>query len=609
LSRRGLAWVTRRGETLPGVFGVNEHSAVPSSRGDGTDLRSQATKLLEADLGDARADPTWRWPTERPGGLAVLFVMSAGFYALGLQLALELIDASGLSSVFFIPAGITVGFLLRLPRHAWWVVLVAVGLVEAAMDLAAGYSVPATAGFVAANVAEPLVAALLVARLVGPVDLARIRHVLAYLFSAVLVAPGIGALIGSTPAAAVSGEGFFPQFWQWWLGDALGVLLVGTAILAWGSSQDRRPLRSALGAIQLLGSLLLTIGVLAAGLPMMFLVLIGVVVAGAVFGIRAVAATALVVAITVSFGLAFGVGLPGDAIGEATALVLVKLQLGLFTIAGIVVAAEAYEGARAKASAARAASWAEAADRERVMERQTALQLQQALLPPPPVADPRFEVAARYVPGGPSLLVGGDWHNLFRLPDGRFGLMVGDVVGHGLEASAAMGRLSTAAVVLARMCEGPGAMLSNLNRYVSEVGPVDFATAVYAVLDAGTGAIRYASAGHPPMLMVEASGVARWLDDGLSPPLYGSGVAERGEASMTLRPGDMLVAYSDGLIERRGEDIARGLDRLEALVRRMFESPPAAVCDALLGELGASREDDAVVLVLRYTGRTTQEPG
>jgi serine phosphatase RsbU (regulator of sigma subunit) len=87
--------------------------------------------------------------------------------------------------------------------------------------------------------------------------------------------------------------------------------------------------------------------------------------------------------------------------------------------------------------------------------------------------------------------------------------MVGDVVGHGLEASAAMGRLSTAAVVLARMCEGPGAMLSNLNRYVSEVGPVDFATAVYAVLDAGTGAIRYASAGHPPMLMVEASG---WRD-------------------------------------------------------------------------------------------------
>jgi integral membrane sensor domain MASE1 len=109
--------------------------------------------------------------------LAGLFLLTALAYSSGSRLALALIEESGLSSVFFIPAGITAAFLLRVPRESWWAVWLPAGLAEGTMDLMAGYSVGATAGFVAGNVLGPITGALIVTRFCRPVDLARLRHV------------------------------------------------------------------------------------------------------------------------------------------------------------------------------------------------------------------------------------------------------------------------------------------------------------------------------------------------------------------------------------------------------------------------------------------------
>jgi serine phosphatase RsbU (regulator of sigma subunit) len=119
-----------------------------------------------------------------------------------------------------------------------------------------------------------------------------------------------------------------------------------------------------------------------------------------------------------------------------------------------------------------------------------------------------------------------------------------------------------------------------------------------------TGELRYASAGHPPMLVVApGGGEARWLDEGRSGPLLGRPRGDRGEASTTLAPGAALVLYSDGLVERRGEPITAGLERLRTAAARAGDAGAGTLCDRLVERLGVARarEDDVVVVCLRRT--------
>ena len=242
--------------------------------------------------------------------------------------------------------------------------------------------------------------------------------------------------------------------------------------------------------------------------------------------------------------------------------------------------------------------------RLREEEHQVALRLQQALLPEGVVRRSGVEIAARYEAGSDLLEVGGDWFDTFALADGQLGLAVGDVIGHGLDAAAAMGRLRVALAALAPHAEGPGRLLSHLDAFA--VGPdgADFATACCAVLEPSTGALRYASAGHPPMLVVSADGDATWLEGGRSTPLYGRPRPDRPESSCVLDAGALLVLYSDGLVERRREPLAVGLERLEQAARRWRDEPIAKLCDRLVAELGVetARFDDVVVLCGRLTG-------
>jgi PAS domain S-box-containing protein len=239
--------------------------------------------------------------------------------------------------------------------------------------------------------------------------------------------------------------------------------------------------------------------------------------------------------------------------------------------------------------------------RIREEEHRIALRLQRALLPESLAGHPRLEIAARYQSASANLEVGGDWYDTFILPDGRMGLAVGDVVGHGLEAAASMGRLRTALAALAPRASGPGQLLEELDAFARSHNGVRFATAGCAVLDPATGELRYASAGHPPMLIVDADGTTRWLDEGRSLPLGVLAPAPRSDAHTVLRPGSVLLLYSDGLIERRRQPLDDSLARLADTVRELRHQPVDQLIDGLLDDLVTPlpAEDDVVAVCVR----------
>jgi serine phosphatase RsbU (regulator of sigma subunit) len=246
---------------------------------------------------------------------------------------------------------------------------------------------------------------------------------------------------------------------------------------------------------------------------------------------------------------------------------------------------------------------AQAIERARLYEseRRIAYRLQRALLPEDVVRDPDVELTAHYQAGSERMEIGGDWYDTFRLPDGRIGIAVGDVVGHGIEAAAAMGRLRSAFAAYALESASPADVLSRLNRFAAGPGDVGFATACYAILDPRSGRIVYSSAGHLPILIVDPSGDVRWLDGGHAGALTGNPYFAPDEASDEIERGALLVAYSDGLVERRGESLDAGLGRLADAVRALRELPVEELCTHLVQQAvsPSAQSDDIVVVAAR----------
>ena len=527
--------------------------------------------------------------------------MVAAAYAFGSQLAMLLIEASGLQGVLFIPAGITVAFLLRLPRRLWLVVLISAGFAEFAMDVASGFMAAEALGFAAANIVEPLVSAAILVAVCGAIDLARRRDLIWYLVAAVLAGPAVGAAVGASANRLFGGDDFLVTFGQWWLGDALGVILVGGAILAWGSSPDRKTLFSVGGFVLVAGSMMLTLGAFGlTDLPVAFSVLIGVVVAGVVFGTRAVSVTALAIALTIAVVLVFDAEPVVVGMTPAAALVLIKLQIGMFALAGMIIAAESHERELATTLAAWSALESKTSRQERQKDRELAIRLQHGLLPDRILSRPGMDIAARYEAASDALEVGGDWYDTIPLDDDRIGLVVGDMVGHGIEAMISMGRLRSALSALAVHNVEPASLLTELDEFISRSEGSTYATIFYAVVDLRSRTIRYASAGHPPALLIGADGQAMWLDEGQTEPIYGR-ASSRMQASSRFELGSSLILYSDGLIEQRGQSLSVGLDHLEEAASQLSQSTPEEICAGLFERLGsdAGRNDDAVVLVMR----------
>jgi PAS domain S-box-containing protein len=204
-----------------------------------------------------------------------------------------------------------------------------------------------------------------------------------------------------------------------------------------------------------------------------------------------------------------------------------------------------------------------------------------------------------YEPGSDSMEVGGDWYDVFRLTDGSIALVVGDVVGHGLDAATEMSLLRGAVRAFA-IDAAPTEVLRRLDRLMSASQSGSMTSLAYALLDPSTSTVRYACAGHPPPLLLTASGETRLLWDGRSTPLGSASETHRVETEITLEPGDTFVLYTDGLIERRGETIDVGFRRLEeaaALSGPFDEGFARRLTEGL--RTVSSHDDDACVLAAR----------
>lgn len=238
-------------------------------------------------------------------------------------------------------------------------------------------------------------------------------------------------------------------------------------------------------------------------------------------------------------------------------------------------------------------------------EREAGLTLQRALLPRQLPRLPGVRAAGRYRPGDSHLAIGGDWYDLIPLPDGRAGIVVGDVVGHGLQAAAVMGRLRSALAGIAPAARGPADALEQLDRFAAGVEGAELATVVYAEFDPAEGALRYACAGHPYPLLLDRNGQVRFLRGGRSTPLGVPTEGSRPEERVPVLPGSTVICYSDGLVERRTESITVSMERLATQVRRLGRQDPQALCDELLGAMTAGRQvtDDVVLLCVSLPGR------
>jgi serine phosphatase RsbU (regulator of sigma subunit) len=233
-------------------------------------------------------------------------------------------------------------------------------------------------------------------------------------------------------------------------------------------------------------------------------------------------------------------------------------------------------------------------------ERQIGVALQEAMLQVPDLARHQ-NVAVRYLPATGSLNVCGDWYDLADLPDGRFAVSVGDVVGHGLEAAAVMGMLRSALSAAIRALERPAQALEVLGLYARAVDGALNTTVVKALVDPRSRLIIYSSAGHPPPVLAHADGSCELLDQATDPPLGARPQhVPRPQAGQSYTPGDTLVLYTDGLIERRYEDIDISLSRLTDALGRYSTLSPERLADALLARLGVAggaRDDIALVVV------------
>ncbi|RJK96145.1 GAF domain-containing protein [Vallicoccus soli] len=262
-----------------------------------------------------------------------------------------------------------------------------------------------------------------------------------------------------------------------------------------------------------------------------------------------------------------------------------------------------------------AAQCAQAVDRvgrleaEREQARATrslAESLQRSLLTRPPQVD-HLEIDVRYQAAAQAAHVGGDWYDAFVAPGGATTLVIGDVTGHDQDAAAVMGQLRGMLRGVAHAVDGtPAHVLSALDRAVADLGVRTLATAVLARVEQapalrGTGrrTLRWSNAGHPPPLLLRADGSAEVLERPADLLLGLLPQTARADHEVELHPGDTVVLYTDGLVERRGELLDTGLARASALASSLAGLPLPDLCRRLVTRLAPDAEDDVALVALR----------
>jgi PAS domain S-box-containing protein len=232
-----------------------------------------------------------------------------------------------------------------------------------------------------------------------------------------------------------------------------------------------------------------------------------------------------------------------------------------------------------------------------ITERKRADVLERSFIPESLPEIPGVRLAARFIPGGSGVEVGGDWYDVLEIGNGSIGLAIGDVAGRGVQAAAVMAQLRNALRAYALELHSPGVALERLNALAWTLDPNEMATLIYLVFDPSSGRVRFANAGHLPPLHARPDGSTVYLEEGRAAPLGARPATSYREAEHLLEPGSTLILYTDGLVERRRTSID---DRLALLARsfRPERDGLEALCDDLLTALAPSGEDDVALLAV-----------
>ncbi|MGC5284703.1 PP2C family protein-serine/threonine phosphatase [Micromonospora sp. DT231] len=232
--------------------------------------------------------------------------------------------------------------------------------------------------------------------------------------------------------------------------------------------------------------------------------------------------------------------------------------------------------------------------RAQILDRQAALALQRSLLPARLPEIPGLDLAARYVPGH-DLGIGGDWYDVFMLPSGWLGAVIGDVSGHGLPSAVVMGRIRSALRAYALDADDPAKALTSLDRKIYHFEAGTLTTAVYALIAPDHATVHLSSAGHLPPLLAVPGQPTQLVNLAVDRPLgVGRPMTSRRTTVLDLPPGATLVFYTDGLVERRNELIDTGIERLAAAVRA---GPAEALCDHIMATTAEDQPNDDIALL------------
>ena len=584
---------------------------------------------------DASSEPSSSLILAHPGGRIGALVAVAVAYYLGARLGLRLSLVEENVTPLWPPTGIAVAAFLLLGRSMW----PAVALAALAVNLPISTDVLAAAATAAGNTVAPLVAATLLMRVGFRRQLDRHEDALAIVFIGALGSMLISAIVGTCTlivSGAVPADEFLSTAAVWWTGDAMGVLVVAPFLLClplFWEEQDWTVASWLEEAAVLLVVLAVSVWAARSSTPVLFLALPVVGWATWRLQLRGAAPAALLASIAVTWSAANqqGVFEHGDLFEQMLSLQAFNacVALASFVMAALVSerirAAEELEVARveldervnrrtAELSAANAQLLREIRDRSEAeqqlsreeararREHQIAETLQRSLLPAGLPEIPGIALTARYVPASADVHVGGDWYDVVPLPGGLVGLVIGDVAGHGLQAAATMGQLRMAVRAYALQDPSPVTVLRGVQQLASQLSLPEMTTLIYLVFDPRTRQLRFSNAGHPPVLMI-GNGTTRYLADGLAPPVGATTDDYFPEEVEELDAGATLLLYTDGLIERRGESIQVGLDRLSLTAVSNGPEDLDGLCDHLVSSLvdNVAVADDVALVAMRPT--------
>jgi integral membrane sensor domain MASE1 len=519
------------------------------------------------------------------------------FYAIGSYLAWHEFGAD-VGLAFFPPAGVTVAALILTSRRHWPLLLTAAFLTEVTVDLSQQLGFRYSVGYGLANTVEPLIAVLVFDRL-NPerVTLEQRRGKLSYMFGACGIGALAGALVGATVATQHRpGTRWTSNVAHWWAGDGLAILAIGASIVLVSTTQlsKRKRIELVIGALATaIASLIGMNSNLAPAtiiLPVLTVLAFRIGPAGATVG---GSVFALVANYSTNAGNGYFANLDTT---PTTRLALAQTFIAVLVIVSWSIGVEVLARVAAVGATVHLAQQRD--------EATAAVQAIHRAVGPHKIdtAGP-FRIGSCYRQSNVTGLVGGDWFDAFELPDDRLMFVVGDVVGHGIDAMEDMAQLRLATRAFATEGHNPSHILAELSLFTINATRGRFATVVIGIYDPVSSQVTIASAGHPPPLIRRHDQQqSQYLPIRPGTPLGTTTHATYDATRVTLATGDTIAFYTDGVVERRSHPIDDGLEELATALNSVdLDAHPDQICEQLIDNCFPTIEahDDRCLLMVQ----------